>query len=270
MVERTTVNIDPQLLIERLARAREKVDKAALAFDGDGTLWTGDVGEDWFHAAIEQRRLRDAATAGLLAEGARFGIELEERDPNQLALALFRAYLDGRYPERDCCGMMAWCWAGHTAQELAEHAESVVSARGIEQRLTNELAPILEWARQSAVECVVVSASPLSVVERAAARWGFPGERISAATPAYDGERVITELARPVPYAEAKVSAARALFGGAHWLASFGDNVFDLEMLQAAEVGVAVRPKPRLLARLTGLDVMTLDAPGRGPLADAE
>ena len=56
-----------------------------------------------------------------------------------------------------------------------------------------------------------------------------------------------------MPYAEAKVGAGRALFGDSLWLASFGDNVFDVEMLQAARMGVAVRPKLSLRSRLAEL-----------------
>jgi hypothetical protein len=46
------------------------------------------------------------------------------------------------------------------------------------------------------------------------------------------------------------VDAARACIGGRSWLASFGDSAFDLEMLLAARVAVAVAPKPELRAKL--------------------
>jgi phosphoserine phosphatase len=61
-----------------------------------------------------------------------------------------------------------------------------------------------------------------------------------------------------VPYAEAKVSAGRELFGNARWLASFGDNVFDIDMLRTAELGVAVRPKPKLVTELAALGLRLL------------
>jgi phosphoserine phosphatase len=64
---------------------------------------------------------------------------------------------------------------------------------------------------------------------------------------------VLPSLVGAVPYAAAKCDAARALFGSAQWLASFGDNVFDIEMLRAAELAVAVHPKPRLQSRLPEL-----------------
>jgi phosphoserine phosphatase len=60
-------------------------------------------------------------------------------------------------------------------------------------------------------------------------------------------------LASPVPYAETKPVALRALMGEGELLASFGDNVFDIELLRAARMGVAVRPKPALRVRLAEL-----------------
>jgi phosphatidylglycerophosphatase C len=68
----------------------------------------------------------------------------------------------------------------------------------------------------------------------------------------------VAELASPVPYAENKLTAGRALFGDARWLAAFGDNVFDVDMLTTAEVGVAVRPKPRLERELAALGLRLL------------
>jgi phosphoserine phosphatase len=61
-----------------------------------------------------------------------------------------------------------------------------------------------------------------------------------------------------VPYAEAKLSAGRELFGNARWLAAFGDNVFDIDMLTTAELGIAVRPKPKLAAEISALGIRLL------------
>jgi len=41
------------------------------------------------------------------------------------------------------------------------------------------------------------------------------------------------------------------LLRGFDWLGSFGDNAFDVDMLRAARVAVAVCPKPALTARLS-------------------
>ena len=86
---------------------------SALAFDADGTLWSGDVGEDVFRFAVGHGRLREAARAELERQAESRGFECFA-DVNATAQQLFEAYLAGRYPEREICELMTWCYAGHT------------------------------------------------------------------------------------------------------------------------------------------------------------
>jgi phosphoserine phosphatase len=58
------------------------------------------------------------------------------------------------------------------------------------------------------------------------------------------------DVVRPIPYGPGKIHQLEARIGKRPLLAAFGDNVFDVPMLEAARVAVAVDPKPRLLARL--------------------
>ncbi|HEY5145331.1 MAG TPA: haloacid dehalogenase-like hydrolase, partial [Polyangiaceae bacterium] len=48
--------------IEALAR---KAPGGLVATDGDGTLWSGDVGEDLFHAFLDHGRVEPAAMQAL-------------------------------------------------------------------------------------------------------------------------------------------------------------------------------------------------------------
>jgi phosphoserine phosphatase len=105
----------------------------------------------------------------------------------------------------------------------------------------------------------LVSASPRVIVEAAGKTWGFEPADIAAATPALQGVHVLPRMDGPVPYAADKLSAGRALFGNARWLAAFGDNVFDVDMLTTAEMGVAIRPKPRLASELAALGLRQLE-----------
>lgn len=262
-MERTPLTLAPERLVAELTALLADADPkdVVMAFDGDGTLWSGDVGEDLFHAAMRQSYLLDDARPALLAEAARFSIPLDDAardDANAIARTLFASYLAGRYPERDTCAMMAWCYAGRALAEVEAFSRAVLMEHGLRARLTPELAPIIEWGRGQGARLVLVSASPRPVVEAAGAAWGFEPADIAAATAAVRAGRVLPELASPVPYAEDKLTAGRGLFGNARWLASFGDNVFDVEMLQAAEIGVAVRPKPRLEPQLAALGLRLL------------
>lgn len=260
-MEATPLNLAPEKLVGELEAMLGGSDprRAVLAFDGDGTLWSGDVGEDLFHAALGDSFLLEHAQPALLAEAERYAVELAgARDANAVAQRLMAAYLAGQYPEREICAMMCWCFAGRALADVYDLARSVLEHANVGRRLTQELAPVLDWARKNSLRCVLISASPRPVVELAGALRGFEPADIAAATPRVSAGRVAPELAAPVPYAEAKLSAGKQLFGDARWLAAFGDNVFDIEMLRAAELGVAVRPKPKLQAQLAHLGLRVL------------
>ena len=233
---------------------------SALAFDADGTLWSGDVGDDVFRYAVSRGLLREAARAEIERQAETRGFE-RFTDVNATAQRLFDGYLAGTYPERAICELMTWCYAGFTGVEMRELARAALEASSHAQRLHRELGPILQFARGRGLRTVVISASPRAVVELAASAWGFAASDIAASTPRIVSGVLAPEMDGELPYAAAKCVAGRALLGASHWLASFGDNVFDLEMLREAELGVAVRPKPALRARLTEIPgVLLLDA----------
>jgi phosphoserine phosphatase len=241
--------VTPEQLIAELPRHLDASRQNVLAFDGDGTLWSGDVGEDVFRFALHHGRLREEARAALDTEASTRGFE-SFADPNATAEHLFDMYVAGRYPEREICELMTWCYAGHSLPEMRALAREALEVSKHAERLHEELRPILSYARAHGVRTVVISASPRVNVEEACRIWGFAPEDIAASTPHVDGNRIASAMAGSVPYAAGKVTAGRALFGDAHWVASFGDNIFDLEMMREAALGVAVRPKPALEARL--------------------
>jgi phosphoserine phosphatase len=266
-VETTPLTLAPEKLVDELKVMLGDSDPSGvvLAFDGDGTLWSGDVGEDLFHAATRESFLLEAALPALLREAERYHVPLgpAEADANGVARALMASYLAGQYPEREVCAMMAWCYAGHRLREVEALAARVLAQEDWNSRLTQELAPIVQWSRAAGVRRVLISASPRAVVEVAAAQWGFEPGDVTAATPAVSDGIVEPRMAGPVPYAEDKLTAGRALFGDARWLCAFGDNVFDIDMLRTAELGVAVRPKPKLARELAALGLRLLGGAAR-------
>ena len=245
----TTRLVTAAELIADLTRHFQAGPPCALAFDADGTLWSGDVGDDVFRFAVTHGRLREAARAELERQAETRGFEAFP-DVNATAKHLFEAYVAGRYPERDMCELMTWCYAGHTLSEMRDLVAEALHAAHHTQRLHEELRPILDFARGQGVRTVVISASPRATVELAASVWGFAAPDIAASTPLVTEGIICAQMDGAVPYAATKCSAGRALMGDARWVASFGDNVFDLEMLREAELGVAVRPKRALETRL--------------------
>lgn len=260
-METASLTLDSLALTSELSALLGNADpsQVVLAFDGDGTLWSGDVGEDLFRAAMRDDFLRDEALSALVAEAKAHQVVLDSTsNANAVARTLLAAYLAGTYPERETCAMMAWCYAGHTLADVEALARSVLTEEDLPGRLHGELRPIIDWSRSRGVRSVLISASPRAVVQPAAALWGFQPGDIAAATPAVKAGYVLPQLAAPVPYAETKLTAGRGLFGQARWLAAFGDNVFDIDMLTTAEVGIAVRPKPKLKSELAALGLRLL------------
>ena len=244
--------VTPAELIIELERRLRSDRPSALAFDADGTLWSGDVGDDVFRFAVAHGRLRDAAREAIDQQAELRGFE-RFADVNATAKQLFDAYVEGRYPEREMCELMTWCYAGHTLTEMRGLVREALEATRHAHRLHPEVGPVLEFARSRGLRTIVISASPRITVELAASAWGFAPQDIAASTSRVTSNRIAPEMAGALPYAHTKCVAGRQLLGQAHWLASFGDNVFDVEMMLEAEVGVAVRPKPALQARLADI-----------------
>jgi phosphoserine phosphatase len=87
-------------------------------------------------------------------------------------------------------------------------------------------------------------------VEEALRVVGIDVSGLAAARARTEAGRILPAMAEPVPYGAAKGTYGKQLLSGHDWLGSFGDNAFDVDMLRAARVGVAVCPKPVLVSRL--------------------
>ncbi|MGD0528858.1 MAG: haloacid dehalogenase-like hydrolase [Polyangiaceae bacterium] len=233
--------------IEALARATGST--GVVATDGDGTLWSGDVGEDLFHAFVEHGEVAEPALEALRREAREHALS-DAGAGADVARRIYAAYVEGHFPEERVCEVMTWCYAGWTRDRVQAFARDVVGRCGLEARLHAEVLRVLERARGAGLETVLVSASPFAVVAEAGARVAFTPERVVAARPRYEGEVMVADVERPIPYGPGKVSRLTERVGPGRILyAAFGDNVFDVALLGSARIGVAVRPKPRLRAR---------------------
>jgi phosphatidylglycerophosphatase C len=234
-------------LLERLDA--EFFPGAALAFDGDGTLWSGDVGEDVFEYAIKHHLFRAEGAEALCELATRIGIE-PLATASATAVRLLTAYRQHRMPELAACEMMTFAFAGYEPLELRMLVDHILHQADLNARRFEPLHHVLDWGRSRNLRVIVVSASPNFVIEQAVAALGVSAPDIAACTLAIDSTgRLSRMLARPCPYAHEKVRAAEAILNGAPLLAAFGDSGFDFELLRAARVPVSVRPKPSLHAR---------------------
>lgn len=231
-------------VLSRIDVAARASGKGALAFDGDGTLWDGDVGDDFFFALVAHGDVRPPAVLRMREEARAHELD-DGGDGVALARRLYDAYTRHAYPERDLYALTAWFCAGWARGEVERFAASVIP--DMKERLHPEALAIATGARQRGHRTVLVSASPRPIVEVAARHVGFT--EIVATTPRWQGEVMLAAVDEPIPFDDGKVKGLRALVGETRLLAAFGDNAFDVAMLREAAVAVAVRPKPRLVAR---------------------
>src|SRR5512140_3364762 len=232
----------------RIAEARAASPGGVLACDGDGTLWSGDVGEDLFHALMAKGPILPAAHAQLRADATEHGLDAGGT-AQELARRIYDAYLAHTFPEERVCELMTWAFADWTRDAVAAFARAVVGEGGLAARLHPEVTETLAWARATGIEVLVVSASPRAVVEEAVRLAGVDASHILAATPRFAGETMLPAVERPIPYGPGKVAAIRRAASGRTLYAAFGDNAFDVAMLREAKIPVAVRPKARLRDR---------------------
>lgn len=259
-------------LIDDLDRALDAVggpDHAAFATDGDGTLWSGDVGEAFFEMALERGLVGEPAREALRVEALTHRVDAHPSDDAPtIARALFAAYTRGEYAEDRTCAMIAWCVAGRSIGDVARACRALLDGGALTaDRLQNEAMELVRWAARRRVPIWLVSASPRVVVEAASEiigrHAGIAPPPVLAMTPTLLDGVVQPEVAPPWTYGPGKAHALDvALEGsGRAIVGAMGDSGFDADMLVRARVPVAIRPKMSLIARASSIAGLTTAQP---------
>jgi hypothetical protein len=233
-------------LLERLREVALREPGGLIATDADGTLWQGDVGEDLFAALLDRDGIRDEAHAALVAEAEAFALP-SHGGPHAVARALHAASHAGAYPLDRSFAMMAWAFAGWPIEEVEALAREVVVTSGLASRLRPELRAILGFARETGVDVLVVSASPVAMVTAGAALFDVAPSQVLAMRPIVQAGRLGAAIDGRVVYGEGKLAAIRDARSDAPILAAFGDSAFDAAMLRAAKLPVLVYPSRPLV-----------------------
>jgi HAD superfamily phosphoserine phosphatase-like hydrolase len=221
----------------------------ALAFDGDGTLWSGDIGEDFFSALLADGRISATAHEALAREATAAGLD-SNGTAVEVAHRIHAAYLADAFPEERVCEVMTWAFAGWRRSEMDAFAEQVLASAKLASRLHGEATRIVAWARERGLGVCLVSASPRAIVHAAARLVGIDHTHVASATEQRTIEDVVLPAVdRPIPYGPGKVARLAPILRGRPLYAAFGDNVFDIPMLRSSRVPVAIRPKQRLSER---------------------
>jgi phosphoserine phosphatase len=200
-----------------------RLDAKLAAFDCDGTLWSGDVGEGFFRWEMER---------GLISQ-----------EIASWARARHADYRKGLVDEDTMCGEMVTLHAGLDDADLKAAAETFFN-----QNMVKSIFPVMqELVRQlhkRGCEIWAVSSSNQWVVRTGAKHFGIPPERTLSAEVFIENGLATDRLVR-VPSGPGKPQALRDVVGKRPD-AAFGNSKWDADMLAMAKTGFAVNPSSDL------------------------
>jgi len=264
-------------ILDEAARLAEDHEGTRLVacFDADGTLWSGDLGEAAFdHAHLHDVVDEDTVRGPIARFLADYDLGIVDDGPRTVerTLALVSAaLLDGRFEEAgarrgrardetlaDVYMMQTWCYAGRTLDALRAYGQRVFDDH-IARTVFAHTRPLLHGLADRGFALAVVTASPFFLVEHAVSSLCPPGTRLLGMSTAVDDGRVLPRAGTCV-YGPGKARAIARAFGEGAPALAFGDTVAggDREMLRAARLPVAVRPKGAHRAAADAWDTLLL------------
>ena len=200
-----------------------RLEPTLACFDCDGTLWSGDAGESFFWWELEN---------GLVSE-----------DIANWARARHADYRAGIVSEEAMCGEMVTLHKGLKEAPIQEATD-----RFFENTLVSGIFPemqaLVDRLQKNGCEVWAVSSSNQWIIRSAMPHFGIPRERILATeTKVVDG--IITDQLVRIPSGPGKPEAIREVVKRIPD-ATFGNSVWDQEMLAMAAHPFAVNPRPEL------------------------
>jgi phosphoserine phosphatase len=185
------------------------------AFDADGTLWDGDLGEAVLRELVARGQLIDAPS-----------------DP-------WAEYL-GRFEQSPGA---AFAYAGRLMAGLSEELVREVSARVYDADFRRCVFPEARWLLRTLVdrgwEVYIVSASIRWSIEVAARDFGLTPQRVVALDLETEAGLITDRVLEPIPTLEGKPALLRARAGRPPDLA-FGNSMLDLPLLLSAAIPIGV------------------------------
>ena len=201
------------------------------AFDCDGTLWSEDAGEGFFHweldLAPEKRLLPEPIV--------------------QWARKRHADYKAGRVDEDTMCGEMVTMHRG-LREEVVQQAADAYFAQAIAPTIFPEMRELVERLRQSGCDIWAVSSSCQWVIRSGMRYFGIPQNRILAVEAIVENGLITDRLIR-VPSGPGKPQALRSALKSSpdHKPdCAFGNAIWDREMLAMSNHPFVINPNPDL------------------------
>lgn len=179
-------------------------------FDADGTLWRGDVGEDFFKFQIEKQWLRKKIENPLKA----YFDEVEKGDP-------VKAY-----------GWLAQWNAGASEEDMRRWSHEFFHEK-YSKAIFEPMRLLTHSMMNAGFEVWIVSASPYWAVMEGAKGFGVQPDRIIAVKTKTEKGILTDELAYPVPYRHMKMELVNKIIGDPPLFAA-GNTFWDKELLSMA------------------------------------
>ena len=207
--------------LDSVLRLRPRV----AAFDCDGTLWSGDAGEGFFHWEMEQGLVGPDVARGLRAR--------------------YAEYKEGRVSEDQMCGEMVTMHRGMKESVLLDAAAEYFEDH-FPNQLFEEMRELVQRLQDAGCEVWAVSSSNEWMIRAGMKHFNIPDSRILAASVEIE-DGVITDRIIRVPSGPGKPKALREV-AAKEIDAAFGNSRWDTEMLAMAKHAFAVNPRPDLEA----------------------
>lgn len=213
------LNPTKQEFLDHVLRLAPRV----VAFDCDGTLWSGDAGERFFDWEINR---------GVVSE-----------EIGRAMRARYVEYKSGLVSEEDMCGEMVTMHKGMTDAALMQ-AASLFMEESFPGQIFTEMQALVARLIENGCEVWAVSSSNEWVIRAGMKKFGIAEERILAAKVELDDGLISDRLIR-IPSGPGKPKALREV-AKKEIDAAFGNSKWDTEMLAIARNGFAVNPNPDL------------------------
>ena len=217
--EAQTARLTARDFVDTVVRLQPRV----AAFDCDGTLWSGDVGMDFFDWEIEH---------GIVALSM-----------CQAMRARHAEYKAGKVSEEDMCGEMVTMHQGLSDAELTRVATGFFEEFFAKQ-IFPEMRELIRQLQQAGCEVWAVSSSNDWLIRAGMKHFDIPQSRILSAKAEIEHDVITSRIVR-IPSGPGKQQAIQEVVRK-NLDAAFGNSRWDTEMLAMARHAFAVNPNPDL------------------------
>ena len=193
------------------------------AFDCDGTLWFGDSGMKFLYWEIEE---------GLLST-----------EVTQAIMRRYDDYLAGRVSEDEMCGEMVQIHRGIPENRIREFASRFAESN-VMPHFFREMESLVEKLQHRGCDVWGVSSTNNWVIEESVKKVGIPADRVLAVRVTIENG-IATDRLGEITSGPGKARALREVLKSPLDV-SFGNSMFDLEMLELARHPFAVNPNDDL------------------------